>query len=177
MSEWLCRSYLVKKILSEEGLKLKHVVYERRVLSSTIFLIVLLVVCLYCFRWLFVGTEASVFASAAKSQEELIQSAPAGKEEKGLIVEIGPKPIQTMKLLFFRVNLNGRQVPEKIIIDLSMPGMVMGINRFNLKRVGDSDMYEGKTIIPFCPTGKKLWLAKVIINHVIEKEVLFNVQK
>ncbi|MEN8189084.1 MAG: hypothetical protein ABFS19_04505 [Thermodesulfobacteriota bacterium] len=113
-------------------------------------------------------------APVAKVQDT--QKAPAETGgEKELTLTIGPKPIQTMKLLSFRVQLTGYREPEQLIVDLSMPGMVMGINRFNLEKV-DANMYEGKSIIPTCSTGKTLWLAKVIIDHEIEKKVLFNVQ-
>jgi len=100
------------------------------------------------------------------------------KEEQAgnqVALQIGPEPLKTMKVLSFKVNLSGYDEPPKILIDLSMPGMFMGINRFYLKRKAPG-LYQGQRIIPTCPTGKTQWLAKVIIDHSIAKEVLFHVQ-
>ncbi len=100
------------------------------------------------------------------------KGAQVGKE---VVLEIGPKPIKTMKILSFQVSLSGYQEPKKILIDLSMPDMFMGINRFYLKRKAPG-LYAGQRIIPTCPTGKTQWLAKVVIDHSVAKEVLFHVQ-
>ncbi len=149
-----------------------RIVMERKIVSRLMLSILLLLSALLYFQWLAVREKVPVLENSFLDLEN-VSEITAGKE---VVVEIGPKPIQTMKLLLFQVKLNGYRNPEKVVIDLSMPGMVMGINRFTLKKI-DSDNYEGKTIIPSCTTGKTLWLAKIIINHNIEKEIRFNVQK
>lgn len=124
-----------------------------------------------CFSGSTYGNELNNKGASVSAASEK-KGVQAGKE---VVLEIGPKPIKTMKILSFQVNLSGYQEPPKILIDLSMPGMFMGINRFYLKRKAPG-LYKGQRIIPTCPTGKTQWLAKVIIDHSIAKEVLFDVQ-
>lgn len=128
---------------------------------------------IFIFSFSLYAKDAKITAPEKKSTET---ASSALFEKKELTLRISPEPVQTMKLLTFQVKLKGYQSFEKIQIDLSMPGMVMGINRFFLKKKGVDD-YEGNTIIPTCPSGKRTWLAKVIIDHTVEKEVIFNVQK
>ncbi len=119
---------------------------------------------------------SSISISSVQGSDAGIGGRTSPGEEKSIELEIGPQPIKAMKLLLFRVQMQGYEEAEKILVDLSMPEMFMGINRFYLKRKGPG-LYEGKRIIPTCPTGKTLWQAKVIIDHSVEKEMQFHVQK
>lgn len=90
-----------------------------------------------------------------------------------VIFDITPKPVKAMEELMFKVSLKGA-APERLILDLSMPGMHMGKNEVVLKKTADG-IYTGKGVIPKCPSGKKLWRAKIINNDKTIAEFLFNV--
>ena len=87
---------------------------------------------------------------------------------------ISPQPVRAMKLLLFRVTLYDYGEPQSVIVDLSMPNMIMGINQVTMKKSA-SGVYEGKGIIPVCPTGLKLWQARVIIDNQVTGQFFFDV--
>jgi hypothetical protein len=58
---------------------------------------------------------------------------------------------------------------------LSMPNMVMGVNRVPMKK-SSAGVYEGVGIIPTCPSGRKLWQASVIVDDQIAGHFFFDVQ-
>ena len=87
---------------------------------------------------------------------------------------ITPQPVRAMKLLLFKVTLQDYGEPQSIIVDLSMPNMIMGINQVTMKK-SSSGVYEGQGIIPICPTGKKLWQARIIIDNQVEGKFFFDV--
>ena len=87
---------------------------------------------------------------------------------------ISPQPVRAMKLLLFRVTLHDYGEPQSVIVDLSMPNMIMGINQVTMKK-STSGVYEGKGIIPICPTGLKLWQARVIIDNQVTGQFFFDV--
>lgn len=105
-----------------------------------------------------------------------IDSGPCIKSYGGneIDFDIEPRPVKAMESLYFRVKLKNHENPRSIIIDLSMPKMSMGYNQVLLEKTG-MDTYEGRGIIPVCPSGKKLWRASVIINDKVEGIFLFNV--
>jgi len=80
-----------------------------------------------------------------------------------------------MKPLRFQIDLQNYGKPHSIIVDLSMPGMIMGINQVALKKESPG-IYKGVGIIPICPTGKKLWQASVIIDNQVAGDFFFDVQ-
>jgi hypothetical protein len=94
---------------------------------------------------------------------------------KEIDFDIEPRPVKAMESLYFRIKLKNYENPRSIIIDLSMPEMPMGYNHVLLEKTG-MDTYEGRGIIPVCPSGKKLWRASIIINDKTEESFLFNVQ-
>jgi hypothetical protein len=80
-----------------------------------------------------------------------------------------------MKPLYFQIDLQNYGEPQTVIVDLSMPGMIMGINQVAMKRKRPG-LYKGVGIIPICPTGKKLWQASVIIDNQVAGDFFFDVQ-
>ncbi len=86
--------------------------------------------------------------------------------EKGKIsFEITPRPVRTMRRLLFRVRLTDIDYnQDRIKLFLEMPGMEMGENFVNLKRVSKGD-YEGTGVIVRCPSGKTLWRVSVILDE------------
>jgi len=98
----------------------------------------------------------------------------AGGQE--VMFDILPKPIKMMKELIFTVRAAGNHSAATVFLDLSMPGMYMGINEVILKKTPDGS-YRGKGIIPRCPSGRKLWRAEVTIPGAGKVSYIFNVSK
>jgi hypothetical protein len=81
--------------------------------------------------------------------------------------DITPKHVPAMAELVFTVLLQrqGKPVDDAhVSLDLTMPGMYMGLNRPLLKFIW-SGRYEGKGILQRCPSGQKIWKAEVVIEH------------
>ena len=98
-------------------------------------------------------------------------SIAAGRQ---VVFDISPKPVRFMKELTFTVRTKGGKTAPTVLLDLSMPGMYMGINQVMLKRTADGS-YSGKGIIPRCPSGKKLWQAEVTLPGAGKASYTFNV--
>jgi hypothetical protein len=91
------------------------------------------------------------------------------KTGDGMAVEfdIKPRPVTQMSDLAYVVTVTrgGMPVPgSSAALDLTMPGMFMGKNWPVLKRMS-AGRFEGKGVIPRCPTGKRTWQADVIVSH------------
>lgn len=105
-----------------------------------------------------------------------IHSGACIKSYNGKEISFGiePMPVKAMESLYFRVKLTNYKNPQSIIVNLSMPKMSMGYNQVSLEKRG-LDTYEGRGIIPACPSGRRLWKASIIINDKVEESFLFNV--
>lgn len=105
-----------------------------------------------------------------------IDSGPCIKSNRGKGISFGiePKPVKAMESLYFRVKLTNYKNPQSVIVALSMTEMSMGYNQVSLEKTG-LDTYEGRGIMPACPSGKRLWKAGIIINDKVEESFLFNV--
>lgn len=82
-------------------------------------------------------------------------------------LDINPKPVKTMTDMVFTVDIreSGKPVTDAdVALDLTMPGMFMGINRPQMKHKKDG-VYEGKGVIPVCPHGGKIWKADVTVKR------------
>lgn len=100
----------------------------------------------------------------------LISAGPCVREiaHDGLTVvfAIDPKPVSAMKDLAFTVNLSDGKGPvtdASVVVDLTMPGMFMGVNRPGLVHTGHGK-YEGNGVIQACPHGGRIWMADVRIT-------------
>ena len=89
-------------------------------------------------------------------------------------LDIHPKPVKAMKDLTFRVTLSGEQLSSPPYIDLGMPGMKMGPNRVDLKKVGEG-IYEGVGVIVRCSSGRRTWRATVMFPDLGEVKFIFDV--
>jgi uncharacterized GH25 family protein len=81
-------------------------------------------------------------------------------------LDINPKPVKTMTDLVFTVDIreSGKPVTNAdVMLDLTMPGMFMGMNRPQMKHKKDG-VYEGKGVIPVCPHGGTVWKAEVTVK-------------
>ena len=88
--------------------------------------------------------------------------------------DVNPKPVKAMKDLTFRISLSGKQPDADPYIDLGMPGMDMGPNRVILKTAGEGT-YKGMGIIVRCPSGRRIWSAKVTVPGIGMAEFIFDV--
>jgi nitrogen fixation protein FixH len=79
-----------------------------------------------------------------------------------VVLDIMPRPIRAMEPLTFSLSLDAPLKAEQMVIDLTMPGMYMGVNRITARRSGAS-AYRGEGVIPRCPSGGDLWEAAVEI--------------
>ena len=89
---------------------------------------------------------------------------------------VTPRPVKAMQDLLFQVSIAGKpptsaQLPY---IDLGMPGMNMGPNRVQLKSVGNG-AYEGQGVIVKCPSGRRVWQARLTIPDVGQTDFIFDV--
>lgn len=77
-------------------------------------------------------------------------------------LEITPRPVRTMKDLFFTLRFDGQSDPEteEIFLHLDMPGMYMGEIRVRLL-LTEERVYGGPGIIVRCPSGRRTWRATV----------------
>lgn len=109
--------------------------------------------------------------------------------DKEITFDVSPKPVKAMEELAFRLVIKRnppspplrkggqegmKELPEKITVDLSMPGMYMGKNQVLLKK-GPDGTYSGKGIIPKCRSGRRLWRATVDIPKTGKVDFTFNV--
>jgi hypothetical protein len=84
-----------------------------------------------------------------------------------IVFDVNPKPVNVMTDLVFTIAVekSGKPVTDAdVTLDLTMPGMFMGINRPLMKHMKDG-VYEGKGVIPVCPHGGKIWKAEVTVKR------------
>ncbi len=77
-----------------------------------------------------------------------------------VVVEIGPRPIRTMREITVRVEVRSTPNPTGVAVSFSMPGMEMGENRVVLDRTGEG-AFEGKAVLVRCPSGRRDWRVEV----------------
>lgn len=119
------------------------------------------------------------WVSAAQEPDCNIQEGPCVRDSGGVrvVFEALPRPVRSMRELTFRVKAEGlRERPETLVLDLSMPGMNMGLNRVELRMTEDGS-YEGKGVIVSCPSGRRLWKATVLHDDENIAEFTFNVER
>ena len=89
---------------------------------------------------------------------------------------VTPRPVKAMQDLLFQVSMAGKPTTSAQLpyIDLGMPGMNMGPNRVQLKSVGNGT-YEGQGVIVKCPSGRRVWQARLTIPDVGQADFIFDV--
>jgi len=98
------------------------------------------------------------------------------KESGGVrvVFDATPRPVRSMSELTFTVTVDGmKNPPDTLVLDLSMPGMMMGKNRVKLVKVAEG-RYEGKGVIVKCPSGRTLWRATVLSGGEAIADFTFN---
>lgn len=119
---------------------------------KTKFLVICFIVLAFC---------VSSYAVAQDKPDCNVDSGTCAKKigDVEVILDINPKPVKAMKELFFTVTIKGKRY-NRLMLDLDMPGMYMGKNMVVLEKIS-AGKYKGKGVIPRCPSGRKLWRAKV----------------
>jgi len=118
-----------------------------------------------------------VHAQGAESAVDCaIQRGPCTKSFAAgtLTLDITPKPVKAMDDLTFTVTFSGVRPAHDPVIDLAMPGMIMGPNRVVLKQAGDTT-YQGTGVIVRCPSGRQTWKATVTVPDEGSAEFVFDV--
>jgi hypothetical protein len=105
-----------------------------------------------------------------------VHRGPCSQKLQGneILLDISPKPVKAMADLKFTVTLTGKQGASIPFIDLGMPGMKMGPNQVFLKSEGKG-VYSGNGTIIRCPSGKRIWKARVTVPDKGFVEFIFDV--
>ena len=126
---------------------------------------------------------AFAFRAAPASAEftadsNAIHAGPCTRTAAGrqVTLEIDPKPVKHMKELNFRVTVEPCEgLPTNLLVDLSMPGMVMGRNQVRIsKRSGCT--WEGRGLIVRCMSGRTLWKATLLSPELGNPAFTFDVR-
>jgi hypothetical protein len=107
-----------------------------------------------------------------------IHTGPCTKlvQERKVTLEIDPKPVRHMAELTFRVTVEPcMELPSILLLDLGMPGMMMGENRVRMSRKS-ACTWEGKGIIVRCMSGRKLWQATILSPALANPSFTFDVR-
>ena len=118
---------------------------------------------------------STVFAGSATincQAHEGVCALPLGNET--VTLEITPRPVTAMQDSTFLVKISGNQPAQAPYLDLGMPAMKMGPNRVQLKPTGDG-AYTGKGVIVRCKSGRRTWLANVVVPGAGEAKFVFDV--
>ncbi|MCL5022789.1 MAG: FixH family protein [Nitrospirae bacterium] len=141
--------------------------------------------------------KAAAFFGAKQGQDPSrapdceIDKGACSKEVGGdeVTIDITPKPVKAMQELVFHLTFRRNSpsgflataggggvggLPGEFTLDLSMPGMYMGMNRVLLRRTSGGT-YSGKGVIPKCRSGKRLWKATVALPQEGQVGFTFNV--
>lgn len=92
-------------------------------------------------------------------------------------LNIDPKPVKAMKELSFSLMVTPcDKLPDKLLIDLSMPGMQMGKNQITLIKK-NTCLYEGKGIVVRCMSRLTLWQVTILSDELNNPAFTFNVRE
>jgi hypothetical protein len=93
-----------------------------------------------------------------------------------ITLDIAPKPVSAMKELTFILTVTPcSSLPDTILIDLGMPGMMMGRNQVLLKKTGGCT-WKGTGIIVRCMSGRTLWQATILSEALKNTAFTFDVK-
>ncbi len=120
------------------------------------------------------GEEKRAYSTAPR-QEVSPEGNRGSMPDERVRFRVTPQPVRAMKPLHFQVDLQHYGEPQSVMVDLSMPHMIMGVNRIAMKK-SSPGVYEGVGILPICPSGRKTWQASVIIDNHVASEYIFDVQ-
>lgn len=125
-----------------------------------------------------VAPGSSPLAAEPQGDSNAIHSGPCSRQaaNRKVTLEIDPKPVRHMRELTFRVRVDpSAGLPQELVVDLTMPGMMMGRNQVLLTRQGAST-WEGKGLIVKCRSGLTLWQAQLLSPALGNPAFTFNVR-
>ena len=94
-----------------------------------------------------------------------------------ITLNIEPKPVKAMQELTFNLRITPcDKLPDKLILDLSMPGMQMGKNQITLVKKS-SCLYDGKGIIVRCMSRQTLWQVTILSDELNNPTFTFNARE
>jgi hypothetical protein len=121
---------------------------------------------------LLLATPALKAADCNMDQGPCIKSAA----DRTISFDISPKPVKAMAELVFSVTLTPcTALPETLLLDLDMPGMMMGKNQVILKK-RNGCTYDGRGIIVRCRSGRTLWRATILSDALNNMAFTFDVR-
>lgn len=92
-------------------------------------------------------------------------------------LNIDPKPVKAMKELTFSLTVTpSDKLPDKLLLDLSMPGMQMGRNQVTLVKK-NATLYNGRGIIVRCMSRQTLWQVTILSDELKNPAFTFNVRE
>ncbi len=93
------------------------------------------------------------------------QSCNAKLKNKSVTLTL-QQPVRYLQKIELMLVVDGFETGEitKVLVDFSMPGMQMGINRYTLKPTNIDTVWQGMAIIPVCVSGRKDWQVKLYID-------------
>jgi hypothetical protein len=94
-----------------------------------------------------------------------------------ITLNMEPKPVKAMKEITFSLTvIPCDKLPDKLMLDLSMPGMQMGKNQVLLEKKG-ACFYEGKGIIVRCMSRRTLRQVTILSDELKNPSLSFNVRE
>ena len=112
------------------------------------------------------------------ADSDAIHAGPCTKTvaNRNVTLEIDPKPVRHMQELTFRIRIDPCEgLASNLLLDLAMPGMVMGRNQVRMTRI-NACTWEGKGIIVRCMSGRRLWRATLLSPELGNPSFTFNVR-
>lgn len=103
--------------------------------------------------------RVDVSAACDLGAEPCTRALPGGGE---VTLELGPRPLETMRDLRVRVDVRGAPARADVGVSFSMRAMDMGENRPALAPAGPGRL-EGKAVLVRCPSGSREWVADVVV--------------
>ena len=78
-------------------------------------------------------------------------------------ITVNPFPFEPMKETTITISGEALNSPGRtpVTLDFTMPGMNMGINRFDILPQGNG-AFMARVVLPRCPRGGRLWRARVL---------------
>lgn len=121
--------------------------------------------------WLGRGTLGPATSGPAKTLtvepsgcNPAVDTCTAKADDMILHVRLGP-PVVVLKSFPVTVRLHpsSRFAVRQVLVQFTMKGMDMGLNRYRLVSDGDG-RWTGTAMLPVCTTGRTDWLATVVLS-------------
>ncbi|NMW19163.1 MAG: hypothetical protein HKK66_09100 [Chlorobiaceae bacterium] len=128
---------------------------------------------------LFLSAVIMISDSRLMAKESNIHDGPSTIKAGNHIVTltIEPRPVCAMKELTFNLTVTPcDKMPDRLLLDLSMPGMQMGKNQVTLFKKSAS-LYEGEGIIVRCMSRQTLWQVTILSDELNNPVFTINVRE